>query len=79
MPQPMTMHTMPVSSSVRNSDSPFGESRSKGTSGRIHSAACFAPDVTMNDTLKPTPVRVTTPTTMPTAAAAASVAGQVRR
>src|SRR3546814_10339229 len=67
----MRMQTIPVMTSVKSSVSPCGEAHAAGTTVPIQPAISAAVDVTMKDSLKPTPVRVTTPTTMPTVAAAA--------
>src|SRR3546814_6731251 len=70
----MRMQTIPVMTSVKSSVSPCGEAHAAGTTVPIQPAISAAVDVTMKDSLKPTPVRVTTPTTMPTVAAAAPTA-----
>src|SRR3546814_3711044 len=66
MPQPIRIQTMPVMMSVKRSVKPCGENQAAGSTVPIQPAISAAVEVTMKDSLKPTPVRVTTPMTMPT-------------
>ena len=77
MPAPIAMQISAMNTSVTNSVSPCIDPMPAGsasTIGRNSSAVCTAACVTMKLTRKPAPVSVTTPTTMPTAAAAAPTA-----
>ena len=73
MPAPIATQTSATKTSVTNSVSPSIEPKPGGSISTT-SAVCAAAWVTMKPMRKPAPVRVTTPTTMPTAAAAAPTA-----
>src|SRR5262249_35270869 len=73
-PQPMSTHTRPVMNSAASSVNAFGSTQPLGNSETTVDEIDCAAEVTMNEILKPTPVSVTTPITMPTVAAAAPTA-----
>ena len=77
MPQPIAMQTSATQISVKNSVRPCRLAQPVGSmsmAGWNIAAALAAAWVTMKPMRNPAPVSVTTPTTMPTAAAAAPTA-----
>ena len=74
IPAPIRMQAIAVSTRVKKSASAPAEIRPNGSSAASPSPQSRARLVIMNDILKPIPVSDTTPTTMPTAAAAAPTA-----
>src|SRR3546814_5099588 len=71
MAQPIRMQTIPVMTSVKRSVKPCGENQAAGSTVPIQPDIYAAVEVTLKDSLKPNPVRGTTPMTMPAVAAAA--------
>ena len=74
MPQPISTQTSAVMNSAASSVSVFASTRPDGRKAIAVSAMVCAAEVTMYEILKPTPVSVTTPITIPTVAAAAPTA-----
>src|SRR5262245_14664534 len=71
MPQPSAMQTTAVITSVKNSVIALASKIDAGSTLANRDEKSAAAPVTMLDSLKPTPVRVTTPMMTPTVAAAA--------